>query len=196
MKSRSLKNVGLSLTLGGAMLAGVVGCETKAGTGALVGAGIGGAGGGLIGSKSHARAGEGVAIGAGVGALAGFLVGNEMDKSDTRDRDAARADYQQRDRDRYDSRRGNSYEYGSSDGGSGEYRYPAETSRLADKQANSLTKDDIIRWTNGGTRDDIIIDRIERSGVVFRLTAADENLLRDNNVSESVIRAMRDTARH
>src|SRR4051794_38015561 len=63
-----------------AMTAGLAGCETKAGTGAIVG-GLGGAAvGGLIGSKSHARAGEGALIGGAVGALGGALVGHGMDK--------------------------------------------------------------------------------------------------------------------
>ena len=59
----------------------------------------------------------------------------------------------------------------------------------------SVTKAEVVDWTQRGTSDDVIIDRIERSGTVFHLTAADENDLRDRGVSESVIRVMRDTAR-
>src|SRR5438067_2865850 len=58
------------------------GCETKAGTGALVGAGGGAALGAIIGNQSHHRTAEGALIGAGVGALGGALVGNAMDEQD------------------------------------------------------------------------------------------------------------------
>src|SRR6185295_16748708 len=68
--------------LAGAIGLSSVGCETKAQTGALVGAGGGALVGGAIGSLSHSRAGAGAAIGAGVGALGGYLVGNEADKKD------------------------------------------------------------------------------------------------------------------
>jgi hypothetical protein len=58
-----------------------------------------------------------------------------------------------------------------------------------------VTREDVIEWTRRGDREDQILDRIDRSGTVFRLTARDENELRDNGVSEYVIRAMKDTAR-
>ena len=58
-----------------------------------------------------------------------------------------------------------------------------------------VTRDDVVAWARDGKSDDIIIDRIERSDTVFRLTAADEDGLRDQGVSDGVIRAMRDTAR-
>jgi len=65
------------------MLAGVLalslfGCESKAGTGALVGAGAGALTGGLIGG------GGGAAIGAGAGAVGGAIVGAALDSSDRR----------------------------------------------------------------------------------------------------------------
>ncbi len=147
------------------MGAGIVGCETKAGTGALIGGAGGAAAGGAIGSMSQARAGEGALIGAAVGAIGGALVGHAMDENDK----------QEAQRDRYADR---------------------EYDRRRTQATDAVTKSDVINWTARGTRDDVIIDRIERSGTVFRLTAADENDLRDRGVSESVIRAMRDTARH
>ena len=61
----------------------LVGCESKAGNGALIGAGAGALAGGIIGNQSHHAAG-GAAIGAGAGALGGYLIGNEMDKSDAK----------------------------------------------------------------------------------------------------------------
>jgi hypothetical protein len=67
--------------------------------------------------------------------------------------------------------------------------------RPAPAPEQAITRRQVIQWTQDGVRDDIIIDRIERSGTVFNLRAADENQLRDAGVSEAVIRAMRDTGR-
>lgn len=149
----------------------VVGCETKAQTGALVGALGGAAVGGAIGSHSHARAGEGAAIGAAAGAVGGLLVGHAMDKSDEK---------KARERERYEyDRSGSNYGYRSTSGGT----------------TNTITRRDVIDWNSRGVSDEVMVDRIERSGQVFRLTAADENELRDAGVSETVIRAMKNTAR-
>ena len=147
------------------MGASVVGCESKAGTGAIVGGAGGAAAGGLIGSMSHARAGEGALIGGAIGAIGGALIGHGMDESDKKkaeenDRYADRSSYHQ--------------------------------SAVANP---NVTKKDVISWTARGTRDDVIIDRIERSGTVYHLTAKDENELRDQGVSEEVIQAMKATAR-
>jgi hypothetical protein len=78
---KKLKAVGLMAVLGGAML--TAGCRTNAGTGTLIGAGLGTAIGGIIGhNNGHGHRGAGELIGAGVGALAGYAIGNEMDKDD------------------------------------------------------------------------------------------------------------------
>src|SRR4051794_33101226 len=137
---------------------GAIGCETKAGTGALIGAGSGAAIGGLIGSNSHARAGEGALIGAGVGALGGALVGNAMDEQDRK------KEQERRDREYADN-------YNHSEAYSG----------------GAVSKRDVMKWTSRGTRDDVIIDRIERSGTVFHMSRGDEQDLRDAGVSEMVI---------
>jgi uncharacterized protein YcfJ len=59
----------------------------------------------------------------------------------------------------------------------------------------AVTKRDVIQWTARGTRDDVIMDRIDRSGTVFHLSRDDEQDLRDAGVSEMVIQEMRATAR-
>jgi uncharacterized protein YcfJ len=147
---------------------GVVGCESKAGTGALVGGAAGAGIGAIVGHNSHGRTGSGALIGGAVGALGGALIGNEMDKQDeARER-------QQYDRDASSNRRSSRYE---------------------PRAAANVTKDDVIEWTRRGDRDDAIIDRVERSGTVVRLSSRDENQCRDAGVSEDVIRAMKDTAR-
>ena len=150
----------------------LTGCESNAGTGALVGAGAGAGVGAIIGHNSHGRTASGAAIGAGVGAVSGALIGNEMDKAEQRKKDAANQNSVRTTRDQ---------------------RYDAAPAPAAPSDA--IRKKDVIQWTDNGTKNDVIIDRIDRSGTVFNLTAADENELRDAGVSEDVIRAMKNTAR-
>ena len=142
----------------------LAGCESKAGTGAIVG-GVGGAAvGGLIGSKSHARAGEGALIGGAVGALGGALVGHGMDEADAKKKQESHAS-EQRYRERGDS------------------TYLSDSSRIT----NATVKD----WTRAGVKEDIVIDRIQRSGQTFYLSSADEQDLRNAGVSDRVIQAMK-----
>jgi hypothetical protein len=142
------------------------GCETKAQTGALIGAGTGAGLGAIIGNQSHHRSAEGALIGAGVGAIGGAIVGNEMDKQD-------------RAKEREEDREYAGYQYRNTEGYAG----------------GVVSKRDVMKWTQRGTRDDVIIDRIERSGTVFHMTRTDEQDLRDAGVSEMVIQEMRATAR-
>jgi len=132
----------------------------------LVGGGAGAGLGAIIGHQSG-KTGQGAAIGAAVGAIGGALIGNEMDKNDRRNPDQPQR--------------------------ASEYSEPAE--RPAAGRAGGVTKEDVIRWTQRGDRDDLIVDRIEQSGTTVRLSSRDENDLRDRGVSEDVIRAMKDTAR-
>lgn len=144
--------------------AGIIGCQSKAGTGALVGGAGGAAAGAAIGSLSHSHTGEGALIGAAVGAIGGALIGHGMDKADERE---ARERETQRE-----------YDRGHAAG-----------------DRDFVTKSDVILWTQRGVHEDVIIDRIDRSGTIYHLTAADVNTLRDKGVSEPVIRAMEDTSR-
>ena len=152
--------------LAATLLSTTSGCETKAGTGALVGGAAGAGIGAIIGHNSHNRTGSGALIGGAVGAIGGALVGNEMDKSDRKKADEERYD-------RRDS-------------------YPDDRRSYSSAR---VTQSDVISWSNRGMRDSEIIDRIDRSGTVFHLSASDENQLRDAHVSEEVIREMKDTAR-
>lgn len=54
---------------------------------------------------------------------------------------------------------------------------------------------EVITWMKAGARDDVIIDRIERSDNVYRLTAGDEMLLRQQGVSDDVICALKEALR-
>ena len=157
--------------------AGLTGCESKAGTGAMIGGGAGAGLGAIIGHQSG-KTGQGALIGGAVGAIGGGLVGNEMDKNDRRDREA-----RERGRDAYQG----------ADYRATEYR---DTSRRpAAASSKGITQQDVIYWSERGDRDELIIDRIEQSGATFNLSSRDENDLRDAGVSEDVIRAMKDTAR-
>ena len=148
-----------------------IGCENKAQSGALIGAGGGALAGAIIGHQSG-HAGAGALIGGAVGAGGGYIVGNEMDKADQREEQRY---YQQRTR----SAREAQY-----------YDAPRATSA-----PQGVSRQKVMAWTEEGVKDEIIIDRIERSGTVFRLTPAEENQLRDAGVSEEVIRAMKQTGR-
>lgn len=64
-----------------------------------------------------------------------------------------------------------------------------------DEEGTVVTEADVINWTSANLSDSIIIHRIDRCGVRFHLTAADENKLRDQGVSESVIQSMKATCR-
>src|SRR5882757_1131929 len=78
----------VAAAMSAAVLGTSTGCESKAGTGALVGGAAGAGIGAIIGNNSHGRTGAGALIGGAVGALGGALIGNEMDKADKkRDRE-------------------------------------------------------------------------------------------------------------
>src|SRR2546423_14838901 len=72
------------LALISAMGLGVAGCESKAGTGALVGGAAGAGDGAIIGHNSHHRTAEGALIGRAAGAIGGRLIGNATDKNGRR----------------------------------------------------------------------------------------------------------------
>ena len=58
----------------------------------------------------------------------------------------------------------------------------------------SVTRSDVIEWSQTNVTDDVIIDRIQRSGSTFSLTEADVKQLREARVSERVITAMKASA--
>jgi|SRR5688572_24909815 len=161
----------------GVLAAALAGCQSNAGNGALIGAGTGAGVGAILGHQSG-KTGQGAVIGGAIGAIGGGLIGNEMDR---KEKEAAR----QRDYQNYTETRSRAPAYESS--------YPEAAHQPT--AARGVTRDDVIRWSGRGDRDDLIIDRIEQSGATFHLTSREENDLRDRGVSEEVIRAMKDTAR-
>jgi hypothetical protein len=90
-----------SATMGLGLLAGIAGCDSAAGTGAIIGGAAGAGTGAIIGHNSHDRTASGALIGGAVGAIGGALVGNEIDKNNRREEYDRRGDYYD---DRYDHR--------------------------------------------------------------------------------------------
>jgi surface antigen len=166
---QSVRRKAIHLTVAAAMLVSMGGasggCATKTQTGLLVGGAGGAAVGGAIGSASG-NAGKGALIGGAIGLLGGGLIGASADAQDRKAEERRRYE---------DDRRSRQYE-------------PRPSNQR-------LTKEQVATWARQGTRDDIIIDRIERSDSVFRLSAADEQNLQQQGVSEDVILAMKETAR-
>jgi hypothetical protein len=170
----TLKKGVIVLTLSGLVTAG---CETKTGTGAVVGGAGGAVVGGLIGSKSHGRAGEGALIGAGVGALGGALVGHGMDKNDEKKKQQEQEQNKYRERDTTAT--------------ASATPPPAPPPPTPANAPNAVSRADIMNWSRSGVKDEIIIDRIQRSGQTFTVTAADEQQLKQAGVSDAVITAMK-----
>ena len=177
----------LFLTASGLALA-ACGCSSDSGTGTAIGAGTGAVAGGVIGNVAAGKGNRtgGTAIGAGAGALigggTGYLFGREGDKKKEAERAAQDRNYQ------------------TAPPASpavtpppGNYAQPQATytppAGAAPMQA--ITKQDVITWTQQGTQEAIIVDRVQRSGTRMTLTAADETQLRDAGVRDSVIRALK-----
>ena len=152
-------------------------CSTKAGTGAVVG-GAGGAGLGAIIGHQSGHAGAGAVIGGAAGAIGGGLVGHGMDKSDERKAREERAQREQAAarQDAIDNKPATAT--------------PAPTSATP---TSTITRGDVVDWTRQGVKDEIIIDRIERSGQRFVMTSADERELKSFGVSAVIINAMKST---
>ena len=154
------------------------GCQTKSGTGAVVGGAGGAALGAVIGHQSGHAAG-GALIGGAAGAIGGGLVGHGMDKEDER---KAR---EQREREEAARRQQQQYAYNKT----------ATTSTPPPAGGTStITRGDVVDWTRQGMKEEIIIDRIQRSGQRFIITSADERELKSYGVSANVINAMKNTS--
>lgn len=143
------------------------GCATKTQSGAAIGAASGAALGAGVSSVVSSSVGAGALIGAGVGAVSGAIIGNQMDEQE-----------QRRAKELQDRQ--------AADAALPQERYIAN---------REVTKQNVIDWSRHGVPKQVIIDRIERSGSKFSLTAADDNRLRESSVPEEVMLAMRASAR-
>jgi hypothetical protein len=126
------------------------GCETAAGTGALVGGGLGAVAGSLIGGPRHS--GAGALIGAAAGATAGGLTGAVVDN------------------------------------------HEQKVAARQNAQAAALGIQDVANLARNGTPDDIIMNQIRTSGVVYHLRSEDILYLQQSGVHPCVIESMQATA--
>jgi hypothetical protein len=160
------------------LTASTLGCESQSGTGAAIGGGVGAGAGALVGSQvaGSGNRTEGALVGAGVGALAGagtgYLIGREGDKKEERRR------RERESQDRY---------YAPPPPPQAPQQVPPPS---VAPQGTPVTRQEVVLWSQRGLREDIIIDRIQRSGTRFNLTPRDQQELRQAGVSEAVIRAM------
>ncbi len=176
-----IRNSKIIIVLACAVVLPQAGCQSKAGSGALIGGAAGAGLGAVIGHQSG-HAGGGALIGGAAGAIGGGLVGNSMDKADER---KAR---EQREREQAAARQQQST-----------YNKPATATpppRSATPAAptSTITRGDVVDWTRQGVKEEIIIDRIQRSGQQFVMTSADERELKSLGVSATVINAMKATS--
>jgi Glycine zipper len=162
----------------------LVGCENLPGNkptqGAVIGGAAGAAAGALIGKHNRLVGGL---IGGALGAGGGYLIGAAMKKNDEKHRDEA-IKASDRDRDNPPT------------------AAEARDARTADLNGDGyVTLNEVVAMRDANLSDDEMIRRLEDTGQVFSLSDEQENYLRDRNVSDRVIRAMRsmnqdrDTAR-
>ncbi|MCX7666265.1 MAG: glycine zipper domain-containing protein [Gemmataceae bacterium] len=138
------------------------GCSgmSKTAQGAGIGAGIGAGAGAILGQASGGKAGKGALIGAAAGTVLGGLIGNEEDRKDKEVLE---------DRVR-----------------------AAEHSRDETLKAvrPKLTLEEIVKLTQDGVSDDIIINQIRTTQSRYELTTEQISYLKSYNVSNAVIREM------
>ncbi|HTD67296.1 MAG TPA: glycine zipper domain-containing protein [Candidatus Limnocylindria bacterium] len=160
-----------SIALVGTLL---VGCENLPGSKGTQGAVIGGASGAAVGAAvggSNNR-GTGAIIGGVLGAAGGYVIGANSDKIMGKDKDNAEVAAQR----------------AKSSPATAEQ---ARTARTADVNNDGfVTLDEVAAMKDAGLTDREMLNRLEATGQVFDLTAEGKQYLRENGVSEIVIRDM------
>jgi hypothetical protein len=148
-----------------------VGCSDLPGDKKTQGAVIGGVGGAAAGAM---LGGDnklvGGLIGGALGAGGGYLIGSQLDKSD--DSDDARRANERAEREPVDVDR-------------------ARSARTADINRDGyVTLDEVVAMRRAGLSDSEMITRLERTDMFFDLTSSQQRYLRDNGVSDRVVRSM------
>ena len=128
--------------------------------GVLLGAAIGAGAGAIVGHQ-RGHAGSGTAIGAGIGALTGGLIGNALDGQDEEMEERSAL---------------------------AEARVAAAHEEV--RQAEALSPLDVIRMSQAGVSDDLIIAKMDQAQAHYRLSAAEIIDLQLSGVSDRVIRRM------
>ncbi|WP_437186226.1 glycine zipper family protein [Planctomicrobium sp. SH668] len=148
------------------VLAGVVatllpGCANmnRAQSGALAGTALGTVAGAMIGGHNGSAVG-GAMLGAATGAIAGGIIGDAEDARDQRD-----------------------IAYAQRDGAIAQAQY------VSHQKQQAITNFDLIRLTQSGVSDDVIINMIIARGGNFDMTTESVITLKNNGVSDQVILA-------
>ena len=74
--------------------------------------------------------------------------------------------------------------------GNEEDRRDKQVSEQRAASARMISTDEIVRLTQSGTKEDVIINQIRTTGATFRLTTDDLVMLQQNNVPPTVIKEM------
>ena len=157
----------------------MLGCENLPGNEKEQGAVIGGVGGALAGAavagKDDRLIGAliGGALGAGGGYLIGMQVGNKNDKDDAKKKDDAIKSSQQ----------------AETNPATAQQAKNAKTADINDD--GFVTLDEVAALEAAGLKDKDIIHKLQITQQVFELTPQQEQYLREHNVTDTVIEAMR-----
>jgi hypothetical protein len=176
-----MKTVIATALTGSLALGPVVGCSNLPGNEKEQGAVIGGVGGALAGAavagKDDRLIGAliGGALGAGGGYLIGMKVGDKKD-ADKKKEEAIRASQQ-----------------AEANPATAQQAKNAATADINDD--GFVTLDEVVALEQAGLKDKDIIKKLQRTQQVFELTDQQEQYLRDHNVTDTVIVAMRDMNR-
>lgn len=162
------------LLVGAFALTPLTGCENLPGNKKEQGAVIGGVGGAVAGAAigKNNRV-LGALIGGALGAGGGYLIGANWDKISGKKKDEADKSVQ------------NAQEH------------PATVEDVKNSQTADLnndgfvTMDEVVAMEKAGLKDKDMISRLKATDQYFELTSDQEQYLRDHNVSDSVIVAMR-----
>ncbi|HEY7086606.1 MAG TPA: glycine zipper 2TM domain-containing protein [Tepidisphaeraceae bacterium] len=166
----------LSLVASLTLVPWITGCENLPGSKGAQGAVVGGAGGAAAGAAIGGRNNRvlGTLVGGAVGAGGGYLVGANWDKITGNRSDEARSAEEHARTQPADPR-------------------DVRNSDTADLNRDGfVTLDEVAAMRQAGLNDREMIDRLQRTGQYFELTPEQERFLTDQNVSNSVIFAMRD----
>lgn len=165
----------ISAAIAGSLVVGGFGCESLPGgereQGAVIGGVTGAAAGALIGGDDNRLVGA--LLGGALGAGGGYLIGMQLDKDDE-DRDEAITASKRAEQNPATAEQ-------------------ALSARTADVNSDGyVTLDEVVAMEKAGLSDDQIIDRLDKTDMVFDLGTKQRQYLRDNGVSERVVTAMKE----
>jgi len=157
------------------ILGPLAGCESLPGNkkeqGAVIGGVGGAAAGAVVGGERHRLLGA--LLGGALGAGGGYLIGAQMSKNDAQHRDEAVQA----------SRRAEQTPARAED---------VRNAATADLNNDGfVTLDEVVAMRQAGLSDDEMIRRLRATGQIFELTAQQEDYLRNHNVDDRVVVAMR-----